>query len=315
MRNRYRTQLVFLSCLLIIWATEWASGQAPPPNRSPWTNSLGMVFRPVAGCEVLVSVWETRVVDFKTFVNESRYRVEEIDIFPRSGNRSAKQKRNWLSPGYSQTSQHPVVLVSWEDAQAFCQWLTRRERSSGLIASNQAYRLPTDQEWTCAAGPGHYPWLPSVKKTARSPQSSTGKEHLRDERLYFPPPDKAGNYAGSELPKGIWPPVRLRNYTDDAVYTAPVGQFAPNANGLHDIGGNVAEWCQDWFRQEMNSPEIISKLPFHNNDGGGQTFRVVRGASWSDSHPGLLRTDCRSFDFPDNRADNLGFRIVLRVNP
>lgn len=307
----HKMRWMLLSCLLT-WAGERASGQVPPPPRPlPWTNSLGMVFRPVAGCQALVSVWETRVMDFKAFVDDSRYRVEEVDVFPRSGNRSARQKRNWLSPGFEQTAQHPVVLVSWEDAQAFCQWLTRRERSSGLIGSNQVYRLPTDQEWACAAGPGHYPWLPSARKTALSAESSTNKEDSRDERVHFPPPAKAGNYAGAELPPGVWPYVRLRNYADDAIYTAPAGQFAANLHGLHDLGGNVAEWCQDWFRQEMNTPEIVSKLPFHNNDGGGQTFRVVRGASWSDSHPGLLLTGCRSFDFPDHRADNLGFRVVL----
>jgi len=61
----------------------------------------------------------------------------------------------------------------------------------------------------------------------------------------------------------------------------------------------------------MLTKELEQKMPFYNEDGGGKTFRVLRGASWLDSNPAILRSDCRFFEFPDLRNYNIGFRVVL----
>jgi hypothetical protein len=119
----------------------------------PWLNSLGMRFVLVAGTKVLFSVWNTRVRDFEMFVESTGYdatggRMYSID---KDG---WKQQRGatWKDPGFSQGSTHPVVGVSWNDAEEFCKWLTKSERSAGDLPEDREYRLPKDEEWSAAVG-------------------------------------------------------------------------------------------------------------------------------------------------------------------
>lgn len=97
----------------------------------PWVyeNSLGMKFVYARETGVFVSIW-TRVKDYKLFVEAT--------------------KREWDKPGFQQTEEDPVVNVSWDDATAFCEWLTEKERKAGLIWKSQGYHLPTDREWSVA---------------------------------------------------------------------------------------------------------------------------------------------------------------------
>src|SRR5207237_8724145 len=101
----------------------------PAPGQ-PFTNSLGMKF--VSLGEIRISVWETRVQDYDAFYRATSRHYEPAD-FPQAGN-------------------HPVVKVNWFDAMAFCKWLTEKERDENLIEDRQAYRLPTDREWSLAVG-------------------------------------------------------------------------------------------------------------------------------------------------------------------
>jgi hypothetical protein len=133
------------------------SASSPPPPPAPvlrgiWTNSLGMVFLPIPGSRTALSVWETRVADFAAFVDATGH--DASDNFFYYVNRSwNRDNRSWRDPGFAQTPLHPVVGVSWRDAALFCSWLTEHERERGIISMRQAYRLPTNQEWTLAAGP------------------------------------------------------------------------------------------------------------------------------------------------------------------
>jgi len=277
-----------------------------------WTNSLSMVFVAVPDTQTRFCIWETRVQDFAAFARATGYEPEENLALIRD---TSQPKLNWRNPGFAQGPSHPVVMVNWEDARAFCAWLTQQEQKAGLIGTNQRYRLPTSAEWSHAVGPGLYPWvdvLPPPPKTDGA--ADMGTSRIQDERRFFPPPKGAGNYAGMEA----WNPSEpkyacLRNYTDGFARTAPVGSFVPNRLGLYDLGGNVAEWCDDWFRKDMISPELEAKIPFTNQDGGGRTFRVVRGASWLDSNPAVIRSDLCSFELPDHGSDNIGFRVVLEM--
>ncbi|MEM6886007.1 MAG: SUMF1/EgtB/PvdO family nonheme iron enzyme [Verrucomicrobiota bacterium] len=182
----------------------------PAVANEPIQNSLGMNLIPLPGAKVHVSVYETRVGEYRKFVEETR--------------------RPWKKPNFKQSDEHPAVMVSWEDAKAFCYWLTAKERAAGVISTEQSYRLPTDVEWSLAAGvtESEDPLDTSGLLTFQYPWGEA-----------WPPPPNAGNYA---------PDLHL----DSFKYTAPVGSFSPNDLGFYDIGGNVWEWCEDVYNQSAD---------------------------------------------------------------
>jgi hypothetical protein len=226
-----------------------------PRLDEPWTNSLGMRFVPVAGTQALFSVWDTRVQDYEAYAQAR----SEADA-------------GWKSPGFEQRPAHPVVKVSWEDAQGFCRWLTETERNAGLLLPEMSYRLPTDAEWSAAAG-------------LDEPNEGTPKDKdMKIQGVFpwgteWPPPKGAGNYD-------------LSLKTDDYVYTSPVGTFAANRYGMYDVGGNVWQWCEDWYDTDRK-------------------HRVLRGASWYDRVPDFLLSSFRLNRSPDYRCFYIGFRVVL----
>ena len=232
----------------------------------PWENSLGMKFVPVA--RVYFCIWNTRLQDFEQFVGRSGYQVPD----------------KWREPGFKQGPDHPVVNVTWEDAMAFCTWLTTHERGLGVLPARVSYRLPTDLEWSTAVGLGNEP--------GNTPEQKKGKIKVYPWGLGWPPPAGAGNYCGEETKGGrsSWPVIA--GYNDGYARTSPVGAFPPNRYGLHDMGGNVWQWCEDW----------------HN---ASRFRRVLRGASWLNEHPDDLLLSNRRDDSPSSRRDNYGFRCVL----
>ena len=174
--------------------------------------------------------------------------------------------------GFKQEDTHPVVNVSWEDANAFCEWLTKKELAEGKIKAGQKYRLPTDAEWSVAVGLGK-------EKSGTPEEKSEGIKDMYPWGKEWPPPVGAGNYYKI-----------LKDEKFD--YTSPVGSFASNKDGLHDMGGNVWEWCEDKY-----SPT--------------STGRVLRGASWSIYGPDFLLSSRRLNYAPAYRYSYVGFRCVL----
>jgi len=170
---------------------------------------------------------------------------------------------------FQQDSDHPIVSVSWDDAIEFCVWLTGKERAEGRIDDKTVYRLPTDLEWSAAVGLPHEPEATPGERSGKAPGYPWG--------LRWPPPKGAGNY-GQSLE------------VDSFEHTSPVGSFSANAFGLYDMGGNVWEWCMDWY---------------------DETLRVVRGASWNVNYPEYLLSSFRGISNPDYRSGNYGFRCVL----
>jgi len=252
----------------------------------PYVNSLGMKFVPVPGTRVLFSIWETRVKDFEAFVKVTKYDVPG-EMYAVDDNREWSVGRTWKDPGFAQTGEHAVCGVSWLDATAFCEWLTEQERKEGRITSKQSYRLPTDEEWSAAVG--------LEKESGSTPEERDGKvKGVYPWGTKVPPPAGAGNYAGSEARTGgwlsDWNPIE--GYRDGYARTSPVGSFEPNPYGIYDLGGNVWEWCQDWWNAEKK-------------------FRVLRGASWVNSLPGHLLSSRRFRNSPESRWDTRGFRCVL----
>ena len=237
------------------------AGKKPTPPKA-FTNTLGMKFVPVKGTDVQFSIWETRVKDYAAYAAANAGVDESWKNFG----------RGIRARGFKQADTHPVVNVSWEDAQAFCEWLTKKELAEGKIKAGQKYRLPTDAEWSVAVGLG--------KEVGDTPEAKDGGiKDVYPWRKEWPPAVGAGNYDKS---------LKVDNFE----YTSPVGSFASNKDGLHDMGGNVWEWCEDWYRS-------------------GNSYRVLRGASWFSSGPVILLSSLRSFGTPDGGNGYVGFRCVL----
>ena len=239
----------------------------------PFTNTLGMKFVPVRGADVLFSIWETRVQDYSAFAA-----AKNAD--------DAWTRQQFAETPVSREPSHPVGGVSWDDAKEFCQWLTEKETAEGVLKDGARYALPTDIEWSHAAGlhkeDGQTPRERSGKNTADYPWGRN-----------WPPGDKAGSYADSSYHEAF-PKERawIEGYTDGVPTASPVGSFAPNESGIFDLGGNVWEWCEDAY------------------DASGKT-RVLRGASWGESDRGYMLSSYRIHFTPGRRYCDYGFRCVI----
>jgi formylglycine-generating enzyme required for sulfatase activity len=156
---------------------------------------------------------------------------------------------------------YPVVGVSWDNAKAYAEWLSKE--------TGKSYRLPTEAEWEYAARGGTdtaYPWGNAIGKgNANCDNSSCG---------------------------------------DKFEYTAPVGSFAANGYGLQDMNGNVYEWVLDTWHDNYNG------APVDGSAWESGTYRVLRGGAWYNSAR-LVRSAYRNLNTPDNRSNNIGFRLVL----
>jgi hypothetical protein len=238
-------------------------GPAPEPTvTTSGGNSLGLRFVPVG--DVDFCIWQTRVKDFEVFAKAVNLR-----------------SMAWKGPGFKQGPDHPVVNVSWNEAMAFCTWLTDKEHKDKILPADQVYRLPTDLEWSKAVG------LPDeTGKTAE--MRDMGIPDVYPWGTAWPPPQGAGNYTGEETGSD----VAIKGYDDGFPWTSPVGSFPPNKFGLYDMGGNVWQWCMDTWNADSKA-------------------KVLRGASWYNGALKLsLLSSCRVHAAPDSSTDNYGFRLV-----
>ena len=165
---------------------------------------------------------------------------------------------------------HPVESVTWHDAQKFCEKLADLPDEA---AHRRSYRLPTEAEWEMACRGG----------TATA--FATGPTLGPKDALFS---GAGGKYAGKS--------------------TGPVGSYPANPGGLHDVHGNVQEWCEDWYEEYyyFDSPKDYPRGPQRG------TLRVVRGGCW-----GMLAHDCRSAarrgHDPKAPSDTIGFRVIMVV--
>jgi formylglycine-generating enzyme required for sulfatase activity len=165
--------------------------------------------------------------------------------------------------------QLPVESVTWFSALDYCYELTLKERQAGNLTDDFEYRLPTEAEWAYAARAG-----------------TTTRFSYGDDPFYESLHEYAW-YKGNS---------RLQPH--------PVGEKQPNPWGLHDIHGNVFEWCMDWFDNLPGGTLADSWGPEDGYD------RVVRGGYW-DSSPSFCRSALRVHHPPESRLAFIGFRIVL----
>lgn len=226
---------------------------------NPFQNALGMRFVPLeAKSTVLICTTETSVEQFETWLADS--------------------KSTWSKPSFLLGGSHPAAGVSWEQASAFCAWLTERDRASKLIPANASYRLPKDLEWSLAAG--------LKGETGADPAA----RHLAD-KTHYPWTPQPNDWKPPMLTANL-DATKIAGTSDSFSYTAPVDNARPNALGLHEIGGNVAEWCEDAWP-------------------GAADERVIRGGSWLGFEKDALLTSARNHARKASTRSDLGFRCVL----
>ena len=273
-------------------APKAATGRPALVNAKPlvigkaWSNGLGMKFVPV-GSEakaVQAGVWPVRLSDFAAFIDATRYDATGGMYSVGPDGKRRQLGRSWKDPGFAQDPTHPVVGVNIADAEAFCAWLTKMERESGLLPPGWRYRLPTDEEWSRLAG------LRNEPSNLTPEQRGEKSTDIFPWGSAWPPPPRSGNYAGTEA--GLPAADTIAGYNDGFARTSPVGTFPVNAIGLFDVGGNVWQWCGDQFNADSN-------------------WRVVRGGSWLTAPKALLRLGARQGYNPEFRHDDIGFRCVI----
>jgi len=200
----------------------------------------------------------------------------------------------WRDPSFAQDDSHPVVCITWDDAQDYIRWLSQR--------TGHAYRLLTEAEWEYAARAGTttaFPWGPSASH-------------------------EFANYGADECCAG-----RASGH-DQWVQTSPVGAFPPNAFGLHDMNGGALQFVQDCFAmsyaglprdgsayEQATTLQVSGELAFMNGTSSCD-YRILRGGNWGDP-PALIRSAARNFAPPpgatlqDYRSTGVGFRVARPV--
>jgi formylglycine-generating enzyme required for sulfatase activity len=187
---------------------------------------------------------------------------------------------------FKQTPDDPAVMVSLNDAHAFCAWLTKKEQGEGKLGPNQEYRLPTDVEWSRAVGLN--------ESSAGTPKDKDRKiKNIYPWGTRWPPPAGAGNYRGEETRSKY--PDPIAGYNDGHVQTSPVGAFAANRYGLYDMSGNVWQLCEDKWDPSYD-------------------FLVSRGGSFIENSSEGLLSSARHVSESFDRTRLTGFRCVLVVS-
>lgn len=227
-----------------------------------------------------IAATETTVAQFRKFVEETGYVTDAEEekggqIYNERDRRfEQKAGSSWKNPGWTVTPDEPVVMVSWNDAQAFVEWLAAKEKLP--------YKLPTEAQWEYAARGGipmaQFPWGDEL------------------------PDGRRANYADKNK-DFEW---RDRNADGGYKYVAPVGSYEANGFGLYDMAGNALEWVRDYYGEDYYryTPEIDPEGPGHGEN------RVMKGGEWTFGAVNL-RSAFRGWARPELAVYNGGFRVAI----
>ena len=176
---------------------------------------------------------------------------------------------------YGRAANIAATGMDWNEATAFCDKLTAFERRAGKLKANEAYRLPTEAEWEYACSAG------------TTTTYSFGDDYKQlGQYAWF--------YGNADTPSPYY----------SSGHAHAVGMKQPNPWGLHDIHGNVDEWCSDWYGDTLpGGTDPVGP--------GGGTYRVFRGGSWRDNPDGCRSANRDiSYGIPSARDYSLGFRVA-----
>ncbi|MEQ1744062.1 MAG: SUMF1/EgtB/PvdO family nonheme iron enzyme [Saprospiraceae bacterium] len=216
------------------------------------------------------------------YLGKTEVTFDEYEAFCTATDRDKPSDSNWGR------GKRPAINVSWLDAVAYCNWLSERQNLKKVYTisgetvtadwSAEGYRLPTEAEWEYAARGG-----------GKRVRFGNGKDVADPAEI---------NFDGSASYKTAY--SRTGEYRQK---TMPAGSFSPNGLGLHDMSGNVWEWCWDWYG---TYPTRSETNPIGPSSGG---FRVLRGGSWS-RDPAVVRAAGRDSNGPSFRVGSMGFRLA-----
>ncbi len=242
----------------------------------------GPVHQVRIGRPFAIGVHEVTVLEFGRFVEVTGHSTGgSCHVWTTGGQWELRNGFGWRSPGFGQGGGHPVVCVSWDDARAYLEWLSR--------STGERYRLPSEAEWEYVARAGTV--------TARWWGEGESGQCARTN----------GADASAKESYSGWTVASCR---DGYVHTAPVGSFAANVWGLHDMLGNVWEWTGDcWNGSYAGAPADGSAW-----ESGDCSDRVLRGGAWL-SCPRDLRSAIRVGDGTGLRNDVVGFRVARTLTP
>jgi len=279
---------------------EWINyDQAALPQNKYNVNTGG--YPPNASVRIDTSYVENGVIIIKTITRKLTTRKDLIstrivNVYPDTimwlrdfqySYNDPKMKMYFSSPGYAN---YPVVGVTWEQAQAFCQWRTQYFNNTNSRGA-QDYRLPTKAEWEYAARGGRklalYPW---------------GGNYVRD---------KNGCYLAN------FKPMR-GSYSDDmGTTTVKVASYPPNDFGLFDMAGNVAEWTSSAFNEASSSlvSDMNPNFQYNakNDDPDQLKRKVIKGGSWKDIAY-YLQCGVETYEYQNESRPYIGFRCVRSYN-
>jgi len=268
-----------------------------PADRFRQLDDEAPVLRVVISKPFWLGRTEVTVGQFRRFLNASGYVPESIRdgtggygynpkydpaTTARGDNFEGRDpKYSWRNPGFSQGDDEPVVNVTWHDAVAMSEWLSRSE--------GHRYRLPTEAEWEYACRAG----TRTRYYSGDDPESLLGTANVfdADTAVYWPQ----------------WRQQGLQGH-DGHAFTAPAASGAANGFGLYDMIGNAWEWTADWYGEDYyaHSPADDPQGPASGN------VRVRRGGSWH-TWPFYARCSFRNWNTMETRYTLVGMRLLLEA--
>lgn len=230
----------------------------------------------LGACEVTVRQYRRFVEDAHYVTDGEKDGKGAFGNDPSTGQWGQRSEFTWRNPGIAQGDDHPVVAISWNDAVAFCVWLSRKEA--------KRYRLPTEAEWEYACRSG----TESRYCNGDDPEKLSEVGNVADASLAAESP-RAKNCIGAD---------------DGYPFTSPVRRFKPNAWSLFDMHGNALEWCADRY-----GSSYYGSCPTDDPAGPPEgDARVLRGGAFASRPSGSAY---RHWVSADHRTYGIGFRVVM----